>query len=236
MASGKEIGEYLLKLTSFALTLVPARRYEWGRTTAVKKLFISVTVGIGLVIASMARAGGPKPIHSEYVQQVTSAGTSAFGPVGPNCDATAGGTGCAFVTGDFTVVSQNVPLGPSTGKGTNTILFGLNGVFATASGVHDDSGRPTGFCAPEFSTETDTYGDGSTISQNFAGTTCSVCINCPANAPFGPPATDHFTSEITEATGKFAGATGGFSGSVAESGSGGTSLSHFEGVLQRSSR
>jgi hypothetical protein len=94
MASGKEAGEYSFKTTSFTLTPEPADRYGQGSTTAMKKVSISVAVGIGLVIASLARTGGPKPIRTEYVQQVSSAGAAAFGPVGPHCDATTGGTGC----------------------------------------------------------------------------------------------------------------------------------------------
>jgi hypothetical protein len=188
----------------------------------VKSFLTVFSAGICMVTTTIAWAGekSPQLIHTESVAQVTPAGSDIFGPVGPDCDATAGGPGCTFDSGDFTTTSETVPLGRSTGKGHFTILFGPNGEFVTPSGAHDDSGNPIGFCAPEFSTETDTYGDGSSITQSFQGTIC------------GPPNTTHFTSIITGGTGGLASATGGSSGSVDEPGSGLPNLDHFEGVLQ----
>jgi|SRR6516165_1179975 hypothetical protein len=183
----------------------------------------------------MAQAGsnGKKLIYIESVTQIRPGGTFRFGPSGPNCAPTTGGTGCAFITGNITVTSQTNPLGPSTGAVTFTELFGFNGKFVTPSGPHDASGNPTGFCAPEFGTETDTYQDGSTITENFQSTDCCAGPKCLASGqPLGPPEVIHSADVITGGTGRFANAAGALSGSVGHAEGGVPGIFHLEGVLE----
>jgi hypothetical protein len=192
---------------------------------------LSVSVGIGLIMATMAPARASL-IHTESVGQVMPEGASTFGPVGPDCSATSGGKGCAFTSGSFTSTSKTDPFGPSTGTGTSTFFFGVNGANVTLSGAHDASGHPTGFCAPRFTTITDTYNDGSTLSQNVQATQCCAGDNClSAGAPFGPPIVENSAGIITGGTGRFAGATGATSGSVSFL-PGADGVEHSEGVLQ----
>jgi hypothetical protein len=181
--------------------------------------------------AATVQAGdkGPKLIHTELVGQVT-AGASTFGPAGPNCDSSAGGSACAFVSEDFTGSANTIPFGRSTSKGTITVLFGVNGTFATPSGPHDSAGSPTGFCAPTFGNDTETYANGA-LSFNAQGTICCASDSC-GQAFLGPPNVGHFSDIITGGTGKFAGAAGGSSGSSAATNPSGPVLSHTEGVLQ----
>jgi hypothetical protein len=198
----------------------------------VRPIFLGL-VSISALLGPMAsaRADGPKLIHTQSVQLDTPADAGTCGPVGPNCSATTCGTGCVFFTESFTTRSKTVPFGPSTGTGTFTLLFGVNGAFVTPSGGHDASGNPTGICAPQFATETSTFSDGSTITQNYQATRCCASNDCiSAGNPFGPPTVVHFSDVITGGTGRFAGATGVASGSAAPAASG--AVEQSEGVLQ----
>jgi len=88
-----------------------------GRTMI--KLIVSV-LGIAMIVAAKAvivEAGdnSPKLIHTESVGQITT-GAPTFGRVGPNCNASTGGSACAYVSEDATDSANTVPFGPSTRK------------------------------------------------------------------------------------------------------------------------
>src|SRR5437588_2606662 len=148
-------------------------------TRKMKEIVISTAIGIAVVVVPIARAraDGPRLIRIQSIATVK-LGAATFGPVGTNCSANAGGPDCTFVAEGFSTSSRTDPFGPSTGTGSATLLFGLNGAFLTPSGTHDSAGNPTGFCAPEVATETDTYRDGSTLTENFRQTICCAGEQC----------------------------------------------------------
>jgi hypothetical protein len=171
-----------------------------------------------------AMATGPNLMHTESVSQATFTGIS-FGPTGPHCDASAGGSACLFLDLTANVVGQHAQLGNFTG--TIAATLNLNPAHFIPS-VFDTSGKPTGVCTPEFGSETDTFADGSTLSSNFQGLGCCAGPDCGGTT--GPPSVNHDSSVITVGTGRLEGAAGGWSWS--DSGKGGPLLIHAEGVIQ----
>jgi len=193
----------------------------------IEQATLGAVVAAFLVLATstLAMAKGPKLIHTESVSQGTITGVS-FGPVGPGCDAAGGGPACLFLDATAVVAGEHTPFGKFTGAAVVTL--NLNPANFVQSGAHDASGNSTGVCTPEFGTETDTFADGSTLSSNFQGLGCCAGPDCGGTT--GPPSVNHDSSVITAGTGRFAGATGGWSWS--DSGTGGPLLIHAEGVLQ----
>ena len=195
----------------------------------MSRLFLILAASIGLFMIALSPAHA-KLYQTQSIATVTFNSTT-FGPVGPNCSATDGGPDCAFFTSTFTTTTQNNPFGPSTGTGTATALFGVDGQFVTPSGAHDTNGNPTGGCFPTVSTETDTYNDGSTLNLQFHGTNCCADLTC-SNGAFGPPNVVTSAYVITAGTKRFAGATGTGSGSITSTSSGAGALDQFQGILQ----
>ena len=212
----------------------------------MKKLLLSgVAIAMLVAVGALAvQAGGrhhgednnqgSNLIHTETVGQSTT-GAATWGPAGSNCDATNGGSACAYVTVSITGNGNTVPFGSYTLTGTATLLFGVGGKFITVAGEHDDAGNPTGFCTPFFATGTEVYGGGS-LSFNQTGTYCCASANastdCPATDPFGPPSTSTLASVITGGTGIFANASGDNSGNDSQTTDSGPAMVHKEGVIQ----
>jgi hypothetical protein len=204
----------------------------------VKNLIVTI-LGITTIVAAkavIAQAGdhGPKLIHTESVGQETN-GVGSFGPVGPNCDPSTGNlTGCSYATNTFKGSGDGTS-GPFTLRGSFILQFGRNGAFITPSGQVDDAGNPVGYCAPVFSTSTATFRDG-TLTSNGQGVACCASTHpsrdCPITDPFGPPNVGRSAFVITGGTGKYAGATGGSSGSSSQTTDSEPIFFHSEGVIQ----
>jgi hypothetical protein len=200
-------------------------RFTTGKLSIVLAAAFVMQTAWSQAVAHGSDQNSPQLTHTESVYQATFTGIS-FGPVGPGCDASAGGPACLFLDATANVVGQHHPFGKFTGSVTATL--NLNPTHFIPSGAHDASGNPTGVCTPEFGTETDTFADGSILSSNFQGLGCCAGPDCGGTT--GPPSVNHDSSVITNGTGRFAGATGGWSWS--DSGTGGPLLIHAEGVLQ----
>ena len=126
-----------------------------------------------------------------------------FGPVGPNCNATTGGTGCTFAISNVTGSGKAVPGGRFTHTSTATILLGPGpGSFLYPNGAVDSTGSPAGFCAELFGTSHTVFANG-TIDGNAQGYTCCSSSSCPN--VLGPPSTTFITTVCTSGTGKYAG-------------------------------
>jgi hypothetical protein len=197
------------------------------RQRVIREAMLRATLAALLLLAAngAAMAEGLKLIHTESVSQATFTGIS-FGPVGPGCDSSAGGSACLFLDVTANVVGQHNPFGKYTG--TLGATLNLSPAHFIPSGAHDANGNPTGVCTPEFGTETDTFADGSELSSSFQGLGCCAAADCGGTT--GPPSVNHDSSLITAGTGRFAGVSGGWSWS--DSGTGGPLLIHAEGVMQ----
>jgi len=126
-----------------------------------------------------------------------------FGPVGPNCNATTGGSACTFAISNVTGSGFFMPGGRFTHTGTSTILLGPGpGSFLFANGAVDSTGSPAGFCAEVFGTSHTVFANG-TIDVNAQGYTCCSSSSCPNG--LGPPTTTFVTTACTSGTGKYAG-------------------------------
>ena len=197
------------------------------RHPVIREDVLRVTFAVLLLLAAnaAAMADGLKLIHTESVSQATFTGSS-FGPVGPGCNSSTGGSACLFLDLTANVVGQHKPFGKYTG--TIDATLNLNPAHFIPSGAHDANGNPTGVCTPEFGTESDTFADGSTLSSSFQGLGCCAGPDCGGTT--GPPSVNHDSNVITGGTGRFASVSGGWSWS--DSGTGGQLLIHAEGVMR----
>lgn len=178
------------------------------------------------IFVSLCSAWGQANAGTKYVEGTArnTVGSPSFGPIGPSCDATTGGSGCLFLTLTFAGQGREAPGGKVTISGTSTALFDF-----TPSGAHDASGNSTGLCAPFFVTFTTTFRDGSTIDLSGSGTLCCAVSSCPSGGHLGPPSVSHVSALITGGTGRFAGVQGTSEITGSDNGSG-TSFDVSEGV------
>jgi hypothetical protein len=86
------------------------------RQRVIREAMLRVTLASLLLLAANGAAmpEGLKLIHTESVSQATFTGIS-FGPVGPGCDSSAGGSACLFLDVTANVVGQHNPFGKYTG-------------------------------------------------------------------------------------------------------------------------
>ena len=155
--------------------------------------------------ASSAPARRATLVHVEGTSLTTSVANIANGPIGPDCDATTGGSGCAFVDFTYEGTGEDSLGGPSTFTGNGGFFYGSNGANITPSGVHDGNGESMGACSPAFANSHITYKDGSTLDESFRGTTCCVGSSCAAAPQLGPISTAHYYGTCTGGSGRFAG-------------------------------
>jgi hypothetical protein len=187
-----------LKWSAMGEFMYPVRfsSLRWGVTAALALMLCAL-------FASPTLAGGSPGVNLNPTLEVVSGTTTfgAFGPVGPDCDATTRGSGCTFVTSITTGSGFAVPGGPFTHTTNATALLGPGpGSFLFPNGAVDSTGSPIGFCADTVHT---VFSNG-TIDGNAQGyTCCSSSSSCPNGV--GPPTTTFVTTACTSGTGKYAG-------------------------------
>ena len=173
---------------------VRASSLRWGVAFALALMLCALFVTPTL-------AGGDLIPGQEVVSGTISFG--AFGPVGPNCNATTGGSACTFATSNVTGSGKAVPGGPFTHTSTATVLLGPGpGSFLFPNGAVDSTGNPAGFCAELSGTSHTVFANG-TIDANVQGYTCCSSSSCPNGV--GPPTTTFVTTACTSGTGIYAG-------------------------------
>jgi hypothetical protein len=176
---------------------VRASWLRWGVTATLALMLCALFVTPTL-------AGGSPSVNLIPTQEVVSGTTTfgAFGPVGPDCDATSGGPGCTFATAITTGSGVAVPGGPFTHTTNATVYYGpsFSSVFPNGA-VDPATGSPVGFCA-EISGTVHTVLANGTIDANAQGYTC--CSNSCSNG-LGPPTTTFVTTACTSGTGQYAG-------------------------------
>lgn len=167
--------------------------------TRAMKLFL---IGIALTIALVALRANASATQVNYQsREINTPTLVAFGPVGPNCDAASGGSGCTFYsftgsgTGQLTLekLHNSIAAGTYTDSFSGTVYFGALGVSADGE-VDPTTGAAIGFCNPVFGTGTDTFPDGSALTWTGQGQGC--------------PSTGNGVSTFTSGTGRFAGVSG----------------------------
>jgi hypothetical protein len=181
---------------------VRASWLRWGVTAALTLMLCALSVTPTLAGGKpFGNPGGQLIPSQEVVSGTTTFG--AFGPVGPDCDATTGGPGCTFATNITTGSGIAVPGGPFTHTTNGTVYFGpsFSAVFSNGA-VDPTTGSPVGFCAEIFGTVHTVFANG-TIDGNAQGYTCCSSSSCTSG--FGPPSTTFVTTACTSGTGKYAG-------------------------------
>jgi hypothetical protein len=197
----------------------------------MKSMKLRIATGLGslLVMATLSAVMlCATPVFAQELRHVSEVlkrdinGPFSFGPVTagpPPCSATTGGLGCKFISVVEGGTGKIVEGGDDTGSRftfthEDTALLS----FPTASGAHNPSGDPTGFCVPLFGQEHWIFEDGSTIELNRQGSVCCAASSCGLPRRLGPPFVTHESTIITGGTGRFVGLKGGGERTSAASG------------------
>lgn len=184
-----------------------------------------IAAAFAVAAASLSAAPGfaQQSVHVETTVTDIVSSNFTYGPAGPNCDPSAGGTACKYLNFSFTgncatnVETRQARRQLCTISGTPTILLS----YSTPSGAHDGNGNPTGVCLPFFESLATDYEDGSTLHANGQGVVCCAAASCSGG--FGPPFVTRESTIITSGTGRLE----GVKGSGSETGAGYSDGSEF---------